>query len=236
MDATDVYDVTPPAGEPREVTVALVHGGFWRARYDRHHLEPLAEALAGEGFHVANLEYPRVGMPRGGWPGTGAGVLARLEEVRADGTLPGRVLAVGHSAGGHLALWAASGGRAPWLGGVVALGAAADLGEVDRLHLSDDAARGLLGGAPEELPEAWRDADPARHRLDAPATLVTGERDTDVPTSVTLAYLATREPDEQVRHVDLDDTEHMDLVDPTHPAFATLLAELTRLTERTARA
>src|SRR5687768_420317 len=152
---TDVYDVWEPATDrARGVTVALVHGGFWREEYDRAHLGPLAEALSRDGFHVANLEYPRAGMPGGGWPGTGEAVLAHLEAVHADTKLPDRVVVVGHSAGGHLALWLASGDRAPWVTGVVALAPAADLLEVDRLGLSDDAARALLGGTPEEHPQA----------------------------------------------------------------------------------
>ena len=70
--ATDVYDIfEPDPARARGVTVALLHGGFWRERYDRAHLAPLADALARDGFHVANLEYPRVGMPSGGWPGSG---------------------------------------------------------------------------------------------------------------------------------------------------------------------
>ena len=87
---TDVYDVWEPAPDrARHVTVALVHGGFWREEYDRAHVAPLAEALARDGFHVANLEYPRTGMPGGGWPGTGTSVVARLEAV-ARGHPPAR--------------------------------------------------------------------------------------------------------------------------------------------------
>ena len=87
--------------------------------------------------------------------------------MHADTHLPDRVVVVGHSAGGHLALWLASGDRAPWLTGVVALAPAADLAEVDRLGLSDDAARDLLGGTPEEAPGRLgrrRPGAPAPHR------------------------------------------------------------------------
>jgi hypothetical protein len=91
-EQTDVYDVwEPPADRaPRGLTVALVHGGFWREQYDRHHLPPLAAALAADGFHVANLEYPRIGMPGGGWPGTGTSVSDRVESALADDQLPHR--------------------------------------------------------------------------------------------------------------------------------------------------
>ena len=229
---TDVYDVWEPAGDHRArgVTVALVHGGFWREQYDRTHLAPLAEALARDGFHVANLEYARAGMPGGGWPGPGESVLACLDAVRADTKLPDRVVVVGHTAGGHLALWLASGDRAPWLTGVVALAPAADLAEVDRLHLSDDAARALLGGSPEEHPQSWADADPGRQVLTVPAAVVTGELDDVVPASVAAAYLASRGPEEPVRSAEAKQADHDDVIDPTTPAYLLVLAEIEELT------
>jgi len=228
---TDVYDVWEPAVDrARHVTVALVHGGFWRQEYDRAHLAPLAEALARDGFHVASLEYPRTGMPGGGWPGTGASVAARLEAVHADTQLPDRVVVVGHSAGGHLALWAASSEHVPWLTGVVALAPAADLGEVDRLGLSDDAARALLGGTPDEVPDAWADADPARQHLTVPAVIVTGEFDDIVPASVTTSYVGSRAAGEPLRTAVARRADHFDVIDPTSSAYLLVLAEIEELT------
>ncbi|MFQ6172176.1 alpha/beta hydrolase family protein [Oryzobacter sp. R7] len=230
---TDLYDVWEPTPErARGITVALVHGGFWRAEYDRTHLAPLAEALARDGFHVANVEYPRTGMDGGGWPGTGAAVRARMESVRADEHLPGRVVAVGHSAGGHLALWLASEDRLPWLTGVVALGPCADLREVDRLGLSADAARDLLGGTREERPDAWADADPGRQRLTTPAAIVTGEADDIVPASVTEAYRAGRADGEPLSTAVARRADHFDLVDPATDAYLLVLAEVEELTLR----
>lgn len=230
-EQTDVYDVwEPTTSRARGVTVALVHGGFWRERYDRAHLAPLAQALADDGFHVANLEYARAGMPGGGWPGTGASVLAQLAAVHADTHLPERVVAVGHSAGGHLALWVASAGRAPWLTGVVALAPAADLGEVDRLGLSDHAARNLLGSAPDEAPDDWTDADPACQRLTTPAVIVSGERDADVPASVVDSYVASRDPAEPLHHAVAHGADHFDVIDPQAPAYLLVLAEIEELT------
>ncbi|MGL5928221.1 MAG: alpha/beta hydrolase family protein [Dermatophilaceae bacterium] len=230
---TDVYDVWEPApARARGITVALVHGGFWRERYDRTHLGPLAEALARDGFHAVSLEYPRVGMPDGGWPGTGAAVLAQVEAVRTDPDLPGRVVVVGHSAGGHLALWLASGGRAAWLAGVIALAPAADLGEVDRLGLSDGAARALLGSAPADAPENWADADPARQQLGVPTVILTGDADDVMPTSVVDRYLATRRADEPLHTAVARGADHLDLVDPASSAYLLLLAEVEELTLR----
>ncbi len=230
---TDVYDVWEPTTErARGITVALLHGGFWREEYDRTHLAPLAEALARDGFHVANLEYPRTAMPGGGWPGTGDAVLARMESVHADTDLPGRVVVVGHSAGGHLALWLASSDRLPWLTGALALGPAADLREVDRLGLGDDAARALLGGTPQERPREWVDADPAQQRLTVASVVVTGEFDDIVPAAVAEAYAATRAEGEPFTSSVVRRADHFDLIDPTTNAYLLLLAEVEELTLR----
>ena len=148
---TGVYETWRPRGSERGVTVALVHGGFWKAAYDRTHLRPLAAALADDGFAVASVEYPRVGMPGGGWPGTCDAVADALRAVVADPALPDRVVAVGHSAGGHLVTWCASspdGGPRPrvaGLVGVVPLAGVVDLRLADDLALGDHAVRGLLG-------------------------------------------------------------------------------------------
>src|SRR5690606_161093 len=106
-----VIDLRRPAADrPTRPLVAVIHGGFWRADYDRTHTAPLAADLAGRGHPVAQLEYRRTGQPGGGWPGTFddiAAAMAALERWAADalgaGALPPVLL--GHSAGGHLALW-----------------------------------------------------------------------------------------------------------------------------------
>lgn len=230
-EQTDVYDVWEPYDHPpRGLTVALVHGGFWREQYDRAHQSPLADALSRDGFHVANLEYPRIGMPGGGWPGTGRSLLARAQAVHADTHLPDRVVVVGHSAGGHLALWLASAGRATWLLGVIALAPAADLREVARLGLSNGAAAALVGGSPEDVPESWEDADPARQRLTVPAVIVTGERDDVVPASVVESYVASRAADEPLHTTVARGADHFDLIDPESPAYLLVLAEIEELT------
>lgn len=228
--ATDVYDVwDPDSDRPRGLTIALVHGGGWRAADDRSHLAPLAVALTRDGFHVANLEYARIGMPGGGWPGTGATMIAALEAVHGDNELPNRVVAVGHSAGGQLVLWAASGGRATWLHGAIALAPIADLRQADRLGLSQGAPRELLGVAPEEDPRRWAEADPAGQRVDVPTVLLTGHDDAAIPAAVARAWLSNRTPEEVVRSHELMRTGHIDLIDPQHPAYLMLLAEVEEL-------
>jgi hypothetical protein len=106
---------------PEWPVVIFLHGGFWRSAFDRTHTGPLAEALAAAGFAVCTPEFRRTGQPGGGWPGSFDDVAAAVDVLpglvaaavqeaggRAD---PGRLVLAGHSAGGHLALWAA--GREP---------------------------------------------------------------------------------------------------------------------------
>ena len=131
------------------VLVLLLHGGFWRAAFDRAHLGPLAAALAGENFVVCTAEFRRTGQPGGGWPGTFDDVAAAVDVLPglARSAVPGAdadgwpVVLAGHSAGGHLALWAAGrhrlGPHSPWylaggprgvgVAGVVALAPVSDL-------------------------------------------------------------------------------------------------------------
>lgn len=252
MGPTGVVDVWSPSGQGVGVTVALVHGGFWRAAYDRHHLEPLAAALARDGFAVASLEYPRIGMPGGGWPGTGSSVLAGLAAVCDDPDLPDPVVAVGHSAGGHLVTWAgsrapdparelsmtekcASDGDIPPAGahfsrltGAVSLAGVVDLGLAARLWLGRGAAQELMGDADAE---AWAAADPARSRLATPAILLSGDADEDVPHLVSQSYLATRTEQDAPSEVRLlPGVSHMDLVDPGHPAYDALVRAVRDLT------
>src|SRR5690242_9533275 len=121
-----VADVRLPAqsARPRPAPLVLfLHGGFWRAAYDRAHTGPLAEALAAAGFAVCTPEFRRTGQAGGGWPGTFddvaaavdalPGLVAEVAGAAADVVDVGRVVLGGHSAGGHLALWAAGRGRLP---------------------------------------------------------------------------------------------------------------------------
>ncbi len=107
-----VGDLWVPDGPAPWPVAVLLHGGYWRARWGRDLMDGLAADLAARGFAAWNLEYRRVGAG-GGWPATFDDVAAGLDAVAdLDGVDPGRVAVVGHSAGGHLALWLASRTRA----------------------------------------------------------------------------------------------------------------------------
>lgn len=201
--------------------VVLVHGGFWRKRWDRTTTTPLARDLAARGFAAWNLEYRREG-----WPTTaddvaaGIEALARIDTVDAD-----RVVVVGHSAGGQLALWAA--GR----GGVraaVSLAGMLDLVAAARASLGDDACQAFLGGDPADVPGRFAAASPAaRLPLGVPQLLVHGTADEIVPPAQSRSYAAAaRAAGDEVELVELAGAGHFDVIEPTHAAWLEVAGRL----------
>lgn len=226
-----VLDLHEPVATTSGTTVVLVHGGFWREQYRRDLMAPLVPSLVAAGHVVANLEYRRVGGA-GGWPMTltdvaaGVDALAAVPAVDAD-----RVVTVGHSAGGHLAVWAAARHRLP-------RGAPGATPRVRPRHavsqagvlvlddaIADDLGRGavaaLLEGTDEDRLAV---VDPARLLpLGVPVTLVHGDRDDTVPVAQSHVWqrLATAAGDDTSVHV--LPGGHMDVIDPTHPTWSVVL-------------
>jgi acetyl esterase/lipase len=174
--------------DPHPVAVVL-HGGFWRAQYGRKLMRPLCEDLKARGWAAWNLEYRRLGrLSGGGWPTTFEDVAAgidHLAEVPAPLDLA-RVVTIGHSAGGHLAAWAATRRQARVaVTGVVAQAGVLDLERAWEWRLSKGVVRRLLGGTPEQRPERYAAASPAaRLPLAVPALLTHGRRDDIVPVAM----------------------------------------------------
>jgi acetyl esterase/lipase len=175
----------------------MLHGGFWKAQYGRKLQHPVARDLAGRGWAVWNLEYRRLGHGSGGgWPATFDDVTAGIDHV-ADLPAPldlSRVVAIGHSAGGHLAAWAATYDGLDAVPRVRLAGAVIQAGVVDlerawELRLSRGIVRRFLGGTPEELPDRYAMASPIR-RLPAgvPMLAVHGTLDDDVPADFSRAF------------------------------------------------
>ncbi|MFB9234575.1 alpha/beta hydrolase family protein [Plantactinospora siamensis] len=223
------------AGADRPLVVVL-HGGFWREEYDRAHTGPLAAALADLGYPVAQLEYRRTGGA-GGWPDTGADVaagVAALPALFAERTgrdLPGAPVLLGHSAGGHLALWCA--GAGPRVAGVLALAPVADLRRAYELNLDGGAVAALLGAGPAEDPDRYASADPAlRVPIGVPTVIVHGELDRQVPIELSRRYVArARAAGDQVTLVELPECEHFGLIDPLSAAWPSVLEALRDLPE-----
>ncbi|WP_019070376.1 alpha/beta hydrolase family protein [Streptomyces hokutonensis] len=242
-------------GEPAPLVVVL-HGGAWRAPYDRRHITPFADFLARRGFAVANVEYRRgaalpaqggTGPVAGRWPETFDDVAAALDALpalvrealpQAD---PRRTVLTGHSAGGHLALWAAARHvlpkDAPWrtdapaaLRGVVALAPIADFTVAEKLAVCGGAAGQLLGGEAtfaERLPYA----DPTLLLPTGIATtLVQGRADLVVPQAVAESYAdAAAKSGEVVGLTLLEDVGHFPLIDPAADACAVVAEEIAQL-------
>jgi acetyl esterase/lipase len=194
------------SGGGRVLLTIFLHGGFWRSEYGRVHTAPLAEALAESGFAVCAPEYRRTGQPDGGWPGTFDDVAVAVDRLpsmvaEATGGLvdPDRFVLAGHSAGGHLALWAASRHRlpasSPWHTAqagkcrVVALAPVSDLAACYRRQLGGQAAGALMGGSPEDHRERYLEADPiGLVPAGVPIWLVHGTADDRVPCDLSLGY------------------------------------------------
>jgi len=221
-----VVDVRlPPAGVPRRRLVVFLHGGFWRAAYDRSHAGPLAADLAARGYPVACLEYRRTGQPGGGWPGTFEDVAAGVAAVPELLGRPGAPIVAGHSAGGQLALWVAT--QVP-TSGVLALAAVADLTEGYRLGLGAGAVEALLGGGPERVPERYAAADPVRLPVPpVPAVLVHGTDDSVVP--VELSRIYARRSGGGARLIEINGAGHFDVIDPLVAAWSTVVDALATL-------
>lgn len=220
--------------QPRPLVI-VVHGGFWRAEYDRTHTGPLAADLATRGWPVAQLEYRRTGQPGGGWPGTFEDVAAGVEAV------PALVAAVadqpwlaseppillGHSAGGHLALWCAAEVGSP-LAGVLALAPVADLDMAYRLDLDNGAVAALLGGGPEAVPDRYEQADPIRRvPISTRTVVIHGDMDRQVPIDISRRYFATaRAAHADISFIELHNIEHFGLIDPESPAWPKVTSAL----------
>jgi acetyl esterase/lipase len=249
-EALQFGELRVPEGAGPHPVAIVIHGGCWRARYDIGHIESFSEALRENGIASWTLEYRRVGNPGGGWPGTFLDVAAGADALRSFGAEEGldlaRVVAVGHSAGGQLALWLAARGElstdSPVRGGVdpLRLKGVLSLAGVDDLRraliegVCDDMAAQLLGGAPDEVGERYEEASPAGLLpLGIPIALVSGALDPIVPLGFgrELERKARALGDAITLNV-VEDAGHFELIAPWSSAFEIVLRSLSKLLER----
>lgn len=232
----------PVAGR-RYPLVVFVHGGWWMSAYDLGYAGFLCEAMRSLGIAVWSLEYRRVGDTGGGWPGTMQDVALGMDHVvKLADAYPldtTRVIAAGHSAGGHLAFWLAARHHIPHtsplaktqpnltLKGVVALAGAVDLrltldlGGFFSFTHGGPAVKALMGGTPGDVPDRYAAADPGELLpLGIPQVLVQGSEDDQIPPTLPMRWAdAARRQGDPVDVQIIPGASHFDVVDPESRAW-----------------
>jgi acetyl esterase/lipase len=232
QNRADLY--VPRDGDGPHPVVVLVHGGYWRAVYGKIVMKPLAAALVRRGYAAWNIEYRRIGRRQGGgYPQTFADVaaaidhLASLEDERLNLS---DVTYIGHSAGGHLALWAASrdGDSSVQPTRVIAQA------PITNLVTVGPAAHALMGGEPRELPDRYAQCDPMQLLpIGKPLLLVHGSDDATIPIQRTREYLAAaREAGDDVELIEPTPGGHRSHIDPRSSAWRAAIDWLTEKRER----
>nr|WP_205660661.1 prolyl oligopeptidase family serine peptidase [Amycolatopsis antarctica] len=201
--------------------MAMLHGGWWRAEYDLHLMDAICADLAGRGLLVWNIEYRRIEGDGGGWPTTLDDVLSCVSTMPVPAGAP--TTAIGHSAGGHLALLAGAHGA---VDDVVALAPITDPARCFREGIGGTAPVLFTGGEPDDRPETYRAAtppakQPAGHRL-----VVHGDADCSVPVVHSRDYVAAAEP--PAEYLEVSGADHFAVIDPAHPLWQRVVSWMDR--------
>jgi len=197
-------------GAGGDTLAVILHGGVWKAKYDLSHTAHLCGVLREAGITTFNVEYRRVGDPGGGWPGSLDDVLLAIDHAR---TLARRLVLVGHSAGGHLALLAAARLQLP----VVAVAAVSD-----PATWANDGVAAFFGGEP---PRAGSPL--AQLPLGVPQISIHGTRDDVVPFEQSARYAAAAGG--EVELIALEGAGHFEPIDARSPESAVVLRAVERL-------
>jgi acetyl esterase/lipase len=239
-----VAELRLPKGPGPHPVVIVIHGGCWQTPWAMDHVRSLAAALTADGAATWSLEYRRLGDRGGGWPGTLSDVGRGADQLRVVGPKHGldlgRVVALGHSAGGQLALWLAARARLPKdsalaaeaplaLRGVVSLAGVLDLRAAASGRVCGDAVPQLLGDQPERRA---REISPIELvPLGVPQRLVCGAVDRLVPNELSRRYAdAARRAGDDVHLELVDGAGHFELVDPKSVSWRSVVAAVRSLT------
>jgi acetyl esterase/lipase len=232
-DPNQFGDLRLPDSKGKHPLVMMIHGGFWRAKYDLGHASHLCAALTRSGIATFNLEYRRVGNPGGGWPGTFEDIISGyrfIHQYAAKNNIdPNKSVVMGHSAGGQLALCLA--GHEPRLAGAVSLAGVVNLKRAWELRLSNNAAEEFMGGSPVQVPEHFHEASPIEIAIpNVQQVLIHGVKDDVVPVDFSREYARIkRARGEHVKLIEIEDAGHYELIDPESKAWKQVLESIRKL-------
>ena len=212
-----------PDGHDQRPLVILIHGGFWRDQYHLDLMYPLVTALHERGYATWNIEYRRVGPTGGGYPTTLDDVAAAVDAFAHDQWAQTAV--IGHSAGGHLALWNASRTTAavrPDL--TVGLAPVADVISANRNRVGVDATANFFGGTVDDVPDHYHAGQPQPKEFAGRVVLIHGDADESVPLEQSTNLAG------QVDRIEVfTGVNHFDVIDPDHACWQVVFDELAEL-------
>jgi acetyl esterase/lipase len=253
-DSNQFGQLRIPAGRGPHPVVVLIHGGCFKAAYaSLRDLAPMGDALKAQGIATWNVEYRRLGQPGGGWPGTYQDVGHAVDQLRALAETYrldlNRVVFVGHSAGGHLAMWAASRSRIPpssalyvedplKVRGVVDLAGPVDLSaNIDGYEglCKDTVITSLLGGTPATVPERYAQASPRRLLpVGVPQVLIVGQYEEFVPLALAQEYVAAARQAGDTVHLEvISGVGHFEIASPQASTWPRVRSSIRALLEST---
>jgi acetyl esterase/lipase len=250
QDSSQYGELRVPTGAGPHPVVVLVHGGCFKAAYaNTRDLAPMADALKDDGIATWNIEYRRLGQLGGGWPGTYLDVGRAIDHLRTLAVQYrldlSRLAVAGHSAGGHLAMWAAGRSRLPKssplytadptpLRGVVDLAGPVDMTANIQGYEAlcrDSVITSLLGGTPTTVPERYAQASAIKLLpLDVPQVLVAGTHEDFVPMPLMQAYAeAARRAGDSLQLVVIAGAGHFEIASPHSSAWPRVEAAIRSL-------
>jgi acetyl esterase/lipase len=229
-----------PKGKGRHPVAIVIHGGCWLSQYGLSYMSHLSAALAEAGVATWSVEYRRVGNQGGGWPGTFEDVAQaadHLRKIAKEYQLDlDRVIAVGHSAGGHLALWLAARKILPkdspvYSSDPLPLRGVISLAGVTNLRRSGTACDAnvpqLMGGSATDKTAIYNQASPIELLpLGIPSAIVQGDSDRIIPLEMATEYAdAAKKKGDEAKLVVIEKAGHFEIVDPQSFAWETVKNE-----------